>query len=283
LAPAKKVARRLNKSTLTRAKGKVVDELPIRVRNNGIFFRDLLRNARNQASAVAEDFPALLHAFERLGCTLCGRIDSLGGYAGSLISLASRSPLARAIPKRHRDWHLPVPELVDTVRKARNDALHQGAYARHLTAAAIQLAIVLEDGLMNGAKHVGDLMVRNPVCACPWQPISFIRQEMLAHSFSFLPVHFPGDRGWKLVSDLAVAKYLRSQSEKRDERLATRLEDAVSEERPEDNLELCPALRFCSDDPIGLVLSKIQNVPVLVYLGQNSEDLVGILTAFDLL
>jgi hypothetical protein len=256
-----------------------VQDLQRQVETNAVFFRDHLRDARNRAIDDAEDFQALLHAFEQLGCILCGRIDALGGYAGKLNSLAGKSPLARVVPKQHREWHIPAAELVEIVRNARNDALHQGAYARHLTMAAIQLAIVLEDALMNGVKRASDLMVRNPVCAHPWQPISFIRQQMLAHSYSFLPVHFPNDGRWKFVSDLAVATYLRSRPEQRDERLAKTLQAAVSE----DGLQLCPAQTFHADTTISDLLAKIGSVPVLICRKEDGQELVGILTAFDLL
>jgi hypothetical protein len=66
--------------------------------------------------------------------------------------------------------------------------LHQGAFARRLTGHAIELSLVLEDALRRSLDSpvVGDYMVRGPICAEPWQPISFIRQRMLANSFSFL-------------------------------------------------------------------------------------------------
>ena len=72
------------------------------------------------------------------------------------------------------------------MKDGRNDALHQGAFARHLTKHAIELAIVLEDVLSNDLDPVvTDFMLRNPVCGEPWQPIAFLRQQMLANSYSF--------------------------------------------------------------------------------------------------
>jgi len=78
----------------------------------------------------------------------------------------------------------------------------------HLTTNAVELSIVLEEAIMNGYDRVGDFMVRNTVCAYLWQPLSFIRQTMLANSFSYLPVP-TGDRGsqfgnWLQISDLPV-------------------------------------------------------------------------------
>ena len=38
---------------------------------------------------------------------------------------------------------------------------------------------------MSELHQVSDFMVRNPVCASMWQPLSFIRQSMLVNSFSY--------------------------------------------------------------------------------------------------
>src|ERR1700757_614277 len=80
----------------------------------------------------------------------------------------------------------------------RNDALHQGAFARYLTKHAIELAILLEDALSNGL---------DPLARETWQPIAFLRQLMLANSYSYLPV-FRNDNQWWIVSDAAIAAYL---------------------------------------------------------------------------
>ena len=71
--------------------------------------------------------------------------------------------------------------------------------------------------------RVSDYMVRNPLFAELWQPIGLIRQQMLANSFSFLPV-LQGEN-WGLLSDREVAIYLRAGSNReRKRRLATPLD-----------------------------------------------------------
>lgn len=44
--------------------------------------------------------------------------------------------------------------LYDLVEQGRNEALHQGAFARHLAEHAIELALALEDALANGDRRV---------------------------------------------------------------------------------------------------------------------------------
>ena len=89
--------------------------------------------------------------------------------------------------------------------------MHQGAYARILTDHAVDITIILEDALMSELSKVSQFMVRDVVEAKPWQPVSFVRQQMLKHSFSYIPVRHKDT--WKLISEHSVAQYLRECSE----------------------------------------------------------------------
>src|SRR5262249_32601868 len=143
-------------------------------------FADQLRGAREAAIKDGEAFDVVIHAAERLGSFLNGAIGDLGKYEDKLAELFQESDNNGPIT--------PFSLLFDLVRDARNDALHQGAFARHLTVHAIELALRLEDALRKRLPAiVENYMVRNPVCAELWQPISLIRQQMLANSFSFMP------------------------------------------------------------------------------------------------
>jgi len=153
-------------------------------------FRIQFRQARDNALRDAEAFDEIIYVIERLGIVLTGQMRSLGQYQSEIKKFADDSPLANYVPNKHRDVHTPFNLLYDIVTEARNDALHIGAFARHLTSHAIEVAIVLEDALRTKEENklISDYMVPNPVCAALWQPISFIRQRMLASSFSYLPV-----------------------------------------------------------------------------------------------
>jgi hypothetical protein len=119
-----------------------------------VHLRDELRNARARAAGDSEAYEALLYAIERFGCALTGTIGTLGSYKDQLVQLARQSVLSD-IGQTWREWHVPFVDQYEVVRTARNDALHQGAFARHLTTHAIQLALVLEDALMSDAWTVG--------------------------------------------------------------------------------------------------------------------------------
>jgi CBS domain-containing protein len=243
-------------------------------------FRDELRKARSLALKDSEGFDELLFVFERMGVYLEGSIGGLGHYRTALIQQASESPLAEEIPSEFPDCHAPFSILYKIVATARNDAMHEGAYARHLTRNAVELSIILEDALMEQAFLARDYMVRDPVCAFLWQPISAIRRAMLVNSFSFLPVALDGGPTvWKLISDYSVAAYLRNAQSTRERktRLAKKLVDALEQ----DGIQLTDAPRCCPEDSITSVLVKSEGRPVLL-TGPNGE-LLGILTPFDVL
>jgi|UniRef100_UPI003782D5FC CBS domain-containing protein len=254
-------------------------------------FRLDLQAARENAIKDAEAFEGIIHAIERLGSFLLGRIEALGPYQPPLKDLAELSALASDIPSEWRELHTPFDLLYNEVKNARNDALHVGAYARHLTIHAIELAIVLEDALriketnLKEVKKmettVSDFMIRNPVFAHSWQPISIVRQIMLTNSFSYLPVAM-GDGKWRLVSDLAVAKYLQGCSNaKRKKRLATSLEEAMEDKDSFPSLD--DAVCIHSSATIAQALNQSGGKPLLVTSKKAGSEIVGFLTPFDLL
>lgn len=170
-------------------------------------FADQLRSAREAAIRDGEAFEVVVYTIERLGSFLKGSIADLGTYEQELSALVGS--------QNEPESFTPFPLLFDLVREARNDALHQGAFARHLTIHAIELALRLEDALRQQLPAiVENYMVRNPTCAELWQPVSLIRQQMLANAFSFMPVE-TGRGQWSLLSDADLAKYL---TENRSER-----------------------------------------------------------------
>ena len=182
-----------------------------------LFFRDLLRTSRAAALADSEGFHVIIHAIELIGQNELQKTKPQGKdmrppglhkYGPALSKLASSSPLSHDIPNLYQHYHTEFSVLYEELRKARNDAIHQGAYARSLTSHATEISIILEDALMKDASCVSQFMVREVTIAKPWQPISFIRQQMLRQAFSYLPIFL--EENWKLISELGVARYLRN-------------------------------------------------------------------------
>jgi len=242
------------------------------------FFRDQFRQARATALQDAEGFQEIIFVVERFGAYLIGKIKDLGKYGEAIEREAMSSPLADAIPVQHNSWHSKFSTIYEFARDARNDALHQGAFARHLTNSVIQLALILEDALMSKASTVGEFMVREPICASSWQPLSFIRQQMLKNSYSYLPLlsENDGQPCWLLVSDYLVAQYLRKGDRKT--RLAKTLMSAKK-----DGLELGPADTCFADTSVVDALEMSKGKPVIVIDKEHPERLVGIVTSFNFL
>lgn len=246
------------------------------------YFRNLLRSARAQALSDAEGFQPISFCIEQLGTTLFQKIQDLGKYEEGILWVAKHSSLAHTIPTSlvGRDAHTPFNELYRSVRISRNEALHHGAYARHLTSHAVQLSLILEDGLMNMlSSHtykVSDFMVRDPITAAQWQPVSLVRQQMLVNSFTYLPILI--NDAWRLLSDRSIARYLRSDESRRNERLAKTVADAVR-----DGFVTEEAQVSRSDTPISEIVDSFDGKPILVSKHDDSLIIVGILTAFDLL
>jgi hypothetical protein len=257
---------------------------PLRIDANPglrIFHRDDLRSARAALLRDLEAYDELLFAVERLGATLYGRPESLNAYRDDLGVLAQRSSLAYELPLQHPSAHLAFDRLYEIVREARNDAMHHGVVARHLSCRSIELSLILEDALMNGQRCISDYMVRSPLCAEGWQPLSLLRQHMLQNSFSHLP--YQEGRGdalwWRLVSDVALAKALHGADGNgaRKKLLGLSLEEAVRERI----LDLEKPVEASLTSAVTEVLARSNGRPILVL--DSAKQLLGIATPFDLL
>lgn len=248
-----------------------------------LFYRGQLHAARYAALADAEAFSDVCFALEALGLRLLGKQGDLNRYEKRIYEYAQKSPIFDRFAKEAQFQFKTFDALYRIVRMARNDAIHIGAYARHATEAAIELCIVLEEGVMMGAKRtVGNMMVKSPITVEPWQPVAHARQLMLMHSFSFLPVRF--QERWWLVSELGLAKFLKVKSEIKFQRLGMTVEDAGKEMGliPVPEEQLLSAL-----SPVEDILNnaRAEAGPTLwLVVDRNRPDfLAGILSPFELM
>lgn len=259
-------------------------------KNQAIYFRDEFRKARIVALEDAEGFQEILFALERLGSFLLKRTATLGQYEGKIRNLAKSSCLALGCDKI---WHSDFNTLYKLVRTARNDALHQGAIARHLTESAVKLALIIEDAIQKEAQLmiVSDYMIRNPICANLWQPLSFIRQQMLINSFSFLPFEDENEKWW-FISDYELAKYFNSECdcgmpiiEKKPKCICRekRIAETLGNVRSKLNPSLADKEKIYADDEIEKILNNFNSKPILVFDNRKTHNLVGIVTPFDIL
>ena len=253
-------------------------------------FSDQFRAARLAALADAEAFDGIIHVIERLGSYLTkerlgdkGEHGGLGEYKDDLLEFAKKS--GSNCQNRADLMHLltPFETLYKLVKDGRNDALHQGAFARHLTKHAIELAIILEDALSTELNPiVMDFLVRNPVCGELWQPVAFVRQQMLANSFSYIPV-LVADNDWRIVSDAGIARFLGGSrgGKPRTRLLSKTIKEAFdASEKP---LGFVPAVPIAATATLEIALELLDKSSILVVPNPSGTGLLGILTAFDLL
>lgn len=244
-----------------------------------LVLRDQLRAARARVHEDAEAFREVVVVIERLGLVLTGQDHRLVDLAEHLGRLVSMSALAEEVPALFPLYHPDFSTLFHQVREDRNSAVHDGAFARHLASRTVELSLIFEDALQAEAMKIQHYMIRDPVTAAMWEPISFVRQKMLTHSFSFLPVEVTKDN-WMLLSDRALARYLRTvDAGMRKKRLKRKLADAVALE----GLELEEADTGAPDDDVAGIAARIGDRPLLVTESGRSGRLLGIVTAFDLL
>lgn len=273
-------------------------------REVALHFRDEFREARAAALKDAEGYQQILFVLERFGAYMfeggCCREhehskkpQGLDDYKECIIDLVKEHhPLekSRKNPARwselYRDIHAAFGSLYEMVMHGRNEALHQGAFARILTLHLVDVALFLEDTLMAimGSK-IKDYMVRNPVYAYAWQPVSFVRQLMLANSFSYIPVYMKKkaieEKAWHIIADYHIAEYLRlADSDERKKRLAKSIEKAIgANEMTIEEADTCRPDKTVKD-----VLERITGKPILVVAKRdNCDELLGIATAFDLM
>lgn len=285
-----------------------------------LYFRNEFRKARAVALEDAEGYQQILFALERFGAYEKGRCEGdkdkmarlladhihpgregdadkkakgLDAYKECVTALVKKHhPLEKRRQNRtkrirlYRDSHTAFGRLYEMVMHGRNDALHQGAFARILTLHLVEIALVLEDTLMALMDfEIRNYMIRNPVCASGWQPVSFVRQMMLEHSFTYIPVYMEdeGEGKWYVISDYDIAMYLRSatNSDRRGELLSEPIVKVIESDKTREE-----ACTICPDKKVKDVLDDLEKGvgrPILVARPDNRKELLGIATAHDLM
>lgn len=237
-----------------------------------------LRDSRALILRDAESFHEAAIAVEHVGQALTGEIQNgLRKYESALCRLVIEARAAREDEFKR---------LFQVIREARNMAVHEGAWARHLNGRLAELLSILEESIMNtleiekGTLLVSDLMVRTPVSAESWQPVYFARRAMLANSFSNLPLLHNGE--WRFLSDVAVMRYLGSAVDNKHRR--TLLGCSIGEAHASGTIALQGATCVDASTRVAEARQRINHLPLLITEKFGDQDrLVGIITAFDLL
>ena len=245
--------------------------------------RKRLQKARYQVLEDGENWLGIAQAIEAVGKAIA-KEDKYRSGLGSL-----KKELQKFIKKKHPTTDPGKKEaergplestfenLLEEVRKARNDEAHTGAAARSAARIAVVVGIYLEDTLMaaSGAdKDVKPYIQEEVVRAYKWQRLGECRRLMLTYSFSYLPVKIGTE--WKMLSDADLAEYLADTDEKgRKERVKETVKEAKK-----NGLKIKKAAIVEATDSKEEALKKMGGKAAVVKRG---EDIVGIITPFDLL
>ncbi|QRY31878.1 hypothetical protein JVX96_00685 [Variovorax sp. PDNC026] len=260
-----------------------------------LHFRDRLRAARYAALADAEGFSEICFAIEALGVRVAGRRLALGRYRLGIQAYWNELPYLEKLSTRFPQLFTRFDALYESLQAARNDAMHTGAYARHVTTAAIELCIGLEASLMSTPQRssVSDFMVKDAIIVEEWQPVARARQLMLTHSFTYLPAFIDGQ--WKLISELAVARFLRSGGSPAhllgmQISMASKTKNAdgtefTSLERPLPLEVSTPLLVNVADQVDSLLAPDVASLTPSLWLvkGHDAGNLSGVLSPFELM
>lgn len=255
-----------------------------------IYYRDRLRASRYCALADAEGFHEICFAIEALGLRLHKKLKDLGTYKNELRELSTLSVSLTDLSKEHPSQFKTFDALFRIIRNARNDAMHSGIYARHATAAAIELSIGIEEALMKQATQNGDietkvhdLMVKTPVTIESWSLVASARQLMLMHSFSFLPVKL--NRKWYLLSESNLTRYIKIDPNSKEKRTDEKyiLSQSI-QEASASGLRLTKAELVKPSDNIYDLLTNEDYEQTRIWLvADGNNKLCGILTPFELM
>jgi CBS domain-containing protein len=244
-------------------------------RQHRVAFLKRLREARALVLRDSEAFHESASVLEYIGQVMKGKIETgLAKYEEQIVELAVTVSGVEE-DAVHRQFHV--------VREARNDAVHDGAYIRHLSSRLVDLLLLLEEAVMDKLQRVKDVMVRNPVVAEPWHLVSHVRREILANSFSTIPILLdkPTPGNWVFLTDSGIMQFLRESTLDlpRIKRLSMTIGDAIEKGMCTESAIPCEPDKLVDD-----LVPRMKHLPTLVTEKHGKETrLVGIISAFDLL
>ena len=244
-----------------------------------LYLRKQLQKARYKVLEDGENWLVIEQEVEAVGKAVSESPEPVYGLE------KLKEPLQDFVEKHHptaSQDEEDFKDLLEEVRRVRNDEAHTGAAARAAAKIATTVGIYLEDSLMVASRagdNVKAYIQKEVVRAYTWQRLEECRRLMLMHSFSYLPIKIGKD--WRLLTDVNLAKYLASAKCDREQKKLM-WEKVACAIKKEVKLELEPANKVKQTDSKACALKKMDGKAAIVTEGEN-KDLVGIITPFDLL
>ena len=174
-----------------------------------------------------------------------------------------------------------VRRLLDAMREGRNEAVHEGTLGRRLARDCVRVSIMVEEALRREAemKVVSDQMVETVVHARMWQTLRTIRRTMMENEFTHLP--FENEGQWYTVCAEALCVYRDQHRDEGKEVWGRTLR--VAKERTDNPLAVRDAELVDLSQDIHEATKRFEGQGMLLVRGKCDKDIVGVLTAFDLL
>ena len=260
-------------------------------REQRVEYAQRLREARATVRRNAERYVDIIVIVEEIGKTLYTQRQKKGMPKG--LGQCREIIRTELFPETN-EWsgekegsELTVEQLFEHVRKGRNSGAHEGATSRVTGKYTEKLAMAVEGALMKkgrGRPHgtVKEWMVENPVEAKAWHTVGQARTAMLRHGFDALPVWTEwkeeNEREWGWVTTEAVVNYLCNEGNVWDdigeaaESGGMRIHIAAPPADPGTPIEIA-TMHTEWPDSIGWLVTR----------SEKPEELIGILTAHDLL
>ena len=243
-------------------------------------YRDAIRKARYAVTEEGAGYEVIVQAVERLGAFLWNPKSGKGDFGGLGKYKKCLSNLVKCYVATE-----DFDRVYERVQNGRNAGVHQGAEARPLRQNAVELAIILEHALREASEmsKAREVMASPVVRTYTWEPVAQARQKMLAESYSALPLWQKKCEGcegdWFVITADAIVKWLQQapSSTCRKEREKMQLADAIGK-----GLKATKACKTKPEDKIKLPRDGWSGGVLLVTNGEQ-HDLIGIVTAFDLL
>ena len=240
-------------------------------------YRNEIRKARHAVTEEGAGYEVIVQAVERLGAYLWNPKPKNKGFG----DLGKYKEILKDLVPTDFD------RVYERVRIGRNAGVHQGAEARPLIQNAVELAIMLEDGLREASQmsKAQEVMASPVVRAYTWEPVAQTRQKMLAGSYTALPLWRKKSEGceggWFVITADAIVEWLQQASCNtcRKEREKMQLADAMAMEK---GLKALKACKTGPEEEIALPAGG-WNGGVLLVTHVDQHDLIGVVTAFDLL
>ena len=167
------------------------------------------------------------------------------------------------------------------MREGRNEAVHEGTLGRRLARDCVRVSIMAEEALRMEAELsvVRDHMVETIVHARLWQTLRTIRRTMMENEFTHLP--FENERRWYTVDAEALCVYRAQHCDEGKDVWSRTLRCA--KERTDKPLEVRDAELVDLSQDIHEATQRLEGQGMLLVRGKCDEEIVGVLTAFDLL